>query len=186
MAWWGSITGMVGTVNATRYGSLDGRLAALLSPLYFPGQSWIIGACLIVPLSGVGLVRWFRLAPLVWPALVAALLAACCLPHVLFNLWGADFRLPLVAAVVLLGGLSTTLARRWRLVGLGVLAVLVTLRSADAFRQLHAMDRQVADVRQVAAALPLGVRLLVVDGDEDAPGRVAAVEMTAHLGLVFV
>ena len=178
--------GTFGSENVTRYGSLAEKLGAFLSPLYFPGSGWVTAVCLLVPLTGGVLLRWSMLAPSVWPSLLAVALVACCVPHVLANLWGADMRLPLVAAIVLIGGAmpGPVIGRRTAAVALAVVAALVVVRSADAFVMLRRLDAQVAQVRRVVAPLPPGARLLVVDADEAAPGRVAPAALTGHLGLV--
>ncbi len=183
---WLRADGSFGAESVTRFGSLAEKLGALVSPLYFPGTDWVVAAGILVPLAGLVLLWWSRLAPSVWPALLAVVVAACFVPHVLANLWGADMRLPLVAAIVLIGGTTSApmVGRRAAGAVLAVTAVLVLVRSADALVMLRRLDTEVEEVRHVVAPLPLGARLLVVDVDAAAAGRAAPAAMTGHLGLV--
>ena len=140
---------------------------------------------------GLSLAPRARLAPTVWPALLATVVVACCVPRWLLNVWGSDFRLPLVAAIVLIGAVTRG-PRLGRHLALGVLALVglwVLIRAVDAFVTLRGLDAQVAQVRQVVATLPVGTRLLVVEpnelgASEATPLRVAPAEMTGHIGLV--
>ncbi len=170
----------------TRYGGIADKIAALLSPVYFPGgfATPAILGCLLA----CGLMFWRRLglAPaLRGPAIALAVMAATT-PRILFNIWGGDLRLPLVLAVVLLAGLLPRAEPGRRRVGvvLAACAMLVVLRSGEAWAMLRALDEQVSSVRQVVAALPVGARLLVVETAEPAAVRVAPVAMTGHLGMV--
>jgi hypothetical protein len=183
--------GTFGTVNVTRYGSVAAKLGAMLSPLFFPGNPAVIAACVLLPLAGAAaalLTRRVRLAPGMWPASAFVSLVAICVPSVLFNLWGADFRVPLIAAILLVGVVvpAANLRRGVPFVALGGLAALVLARSADALVTLRALDAQAAQVRQVLAKLPVGARLLVVDADDAAPLRVAPAVVTGHLGMLAV
>jgi hypothetical protein len=107
-------------------------------------------------------------------------------PRVLFNVYGADFRLPWVIAIVTLGAVSpgARLNRAAAMSAFAVAMALVVARSADAFTMLRRLDVQVAEVRAVLAHMPVGQRLLVVQDALPAPGRVAPPPMTGHFGLL--
>jgi hypothetical protein len=64
------------------------------------------------------------------------------------------------------------------------LVLLTGVRSVSAFTLLHALDAQAAQIRRLAAALPPGARLLVVDDEKPAPRRVAEPFMTDHAPLL--
>ena len=162
------------------------QATGLLMPLYFPGPDWLTYAFFILPFVALGFAPWLRWAPAAWPSLLLMALVACAVPRALFNVYGADFRLPLVVAIVAIGAVAPS-RKLHRGVAAGafvVLAGLVVARSADAFTLLRRLAPQVADVRRVLAQMPVGQRLLVVEGDEHAAGRVAAKPMTGHLGLL--
>lgn len=173
----------------TSYGDLGGKLVALESPALFFGSridELAGGFALVVLILGL-LTGRLRLAPAVWPAAVAVGVVAVCMPAQLFSVWGMDFRLPLLLALLLTGATSTT-ERTGRVVGGAVLAgflLLTAVRSVDIAIMLRAGDRQIAEVRQVVAAMPRGMRLLIVD---DFKGGQHAVPpaATQHVGMVAV
>lgn len=176
----------------SQFGSIWLRPIMLISPLYFAGSPWVPSAFIIVPAFGLLLLGRVRLAPALWPALAATGVVACFVPHVLLNVYGAAFRLPMVAATVFIGAVSRG-PRFGRRLALGVLAMvglLVLARAVDAAVMLRRLDAQVAQVRQVVAALPVGARLLVAeaqwneDSGEAALLRTAPADMTGHIGLV--
>jgi hypothetical protein len=175
-----------GDLHSTYYDSLGEQLATLMMPLYFVGHAWVIATFLLLPLAALLLARWIRLAPALWPALALLGVVACLVPDMLFGVYRADVRLPLVFGIVFIGATRAAAGTRAGLAG-GVLAVMVALvmaRSADAFVVLRRLDAQVAEMRQLLQHLPLGQRLLVVDENAPAPARVAPPPMTGHLGLL--
>ncbi len=178
-------TGIRGSVE-WQFGSISQWLVALLSPLYFQGEAWVAATCVVVPGLALALLPGTVLAPSVWPALLALVVVACCVPHWLLGVFFADFRLPLVAAIVLIGAVSRgpRFARPLAIGVLAVTAVLVLTRSVDALVTLRRLDAQVAQLRQVVAALPVGARLLVVDESEAVSLRTAEGVMKWHMALV--
>jgi hypothetical protein len=176
-----------GTVKVTRYGTLADRIGALLSPIYFPGGgAGVVGAFVLAPLLLLWLARPVRVAPAAWPAALAVLLAACAAPHMLLNIWGTDMRLPLVAAIVLAGAVTPgpRTGRAAVVACLGCVLALLAVRAWDATVLLRGLDSQVAQMRDLLTQLPRGARLLVVDGPEDAPGRLAPRAIIEHMSLV--
>ena len=175
-----------GASNSFAYSGIGGQIAALLMPLYFPGPAWLLAAYLTVPLAALVLARRLYISPSLRPAILCVTVAACCVPHVFFNVWGADFRLPLVVAIAVIG--ATTSPRPWpRPMIAGALAVIVALTAARAVSVtglLRALATQVADVRTVLTKLPTGQRLLIVQGPVSAPSRVVSTLITSHLGLL--
>ena len=177
--------GSPGAVSTT-YGSLVERIAALASPLYFPGNGFVVAACLLVPLAGICVLPWVRVARGFHLGLLGLLAAACCIPTVLSNAWGADLRLPLVVIIVILAVSrpvwSVTPGAKSAI--LIIVALLTVMRAAGAFVLLRGLDAQAADIRRVVQGLPIGARLLVAEAGDDAPGRIAPPVMTAHIGMV--
>jgi hypothetical protein len=176
-----------GTVKVTRYGTLSDRLGAWLSPIYFPADGpTIIAAFALAPLLLIWLARPRGLASPAWPAALAMAVAACAAPHMLLNVWGTDMRLPLVAAIVLVGAV-TPRAPRGRAATAACFACVLALlgiRAWDATTLLRRLDSQIAQLRDLLTHLPRGARLLVVDGPQDAPGRLAPRAIIEHMSLV--
>ncbi len=185
----GAVSGGNDNVSAAaynHYGSALDKLGAVLSPLYFPGDPFVLPTlAFLCAVAALGARRMVFVRES-WPAAVAVALAGAATPSVLFNAWGSDFRLPLVLVMVLIAA-CTARRRIGRGAVLGVLAILAVLvgaRAGAAWVLLHRLDRQVASVREVVAALPRFSRLLIVDAQTEGGGRVAPSEMTGHIGLV--
>ncbi len=179
-------SGYLGALN-TEYGTLGAKLVALASPMLFLIDGVHV-ATLLAALAGAGLLlRRVRLAEAVWPAALCVGLAGCAVPHVLSSTWGMDLRLPIVAAMLLVGSASLPTGGAWRWPACIVLAGLVGARAADDWGVLHRVDAQVAETRHVLANLPRGARLLVVDPSGHGTGleRVTA-STTWHMPLVAV
>ncbi len=159
--------GYVGALN-TQYGNIAAKLMALISPeMFFVDR--LNALVLVASLAAVVSVwRNIRIAPALWPAIAVLAAAAIAMPHVLASTWGMDLRLPWVVALLLVAGASFVSPaagslRAWRLAALGCLTVLLAAKSADAWVVLSRVDRQIAQTREVLAALPRGARLLVVN-----------------------
>jgi len=176
-----------GTAKITHFGTIQDRVGALLSPVYFPGGSGLtLLGFIAVYVLGFFAARPLRLAPVVKPALLATIVAACVAPHMLLNIWGTDLRLPLIAAIVFLGAIAPRprLGRPHMLAFGCAFTLLLCMRVRDATILLRGLDRQVAAMRQLVTALPLGSRVLLVDGPVDAPGRLAPLGIIEHMALV--
>lgn len=151
---------------ATRYGTVSERLTDLLSPFVFRFSA----ADALVALCLLGIVffvrRWLLLSE-VSAALVSIVIASLCVPTVLWSTWGADLRLPLVAGIVVLGGLSwkVQLDPRMQRLMLAALAGMIGVRSADVAAALRVSEAHISDTRLVLRSFPLGARMLAVDAD---------------------
>ena len=179
-------SGYLGALN-TDYGNLGAKLMALASPALFLIDGVHV-VTILAALAGAGLLlRRVRLADAVWPAALCVGLAGCAVPHVLSSTWGMDLRLPIVAAMLLVGSASFPDAGAWRWPAYIVMAGLVGARAADDWGVLHRVDAQVAETRHVLASLPSGARLLVVEAGGHGTGleRVTA-STTWHMPLVAV
>ena len=189
LAWGFGANGSFGGAAATQYGTIFRKVAALFTPVLFPGPESIFAIFALLP-PAVLLVwaarRLWLNRVLAGPALAVALAAAAA-PSVLFNAWATDMRLPLVLAIVLIAGLTTVRPPGGRIVLAAVtaLCLLVAVRSAGAYVLLRHLDRQAAEVRSLVAALPEGARLLVVDtAQENAPLRLVSPLLTGHLAFL--
>ena len=155
-------SGYVGKLN-NEWGDLHSKLFAACAPFLFlhdPVNAFILLA--VMALTALLTVS-VRLAPQVWTACIPVTLAAIAMPHVLDSTWGMDLRLPLFLVLLLIGGASfrRAAALRWPVVA--IVFMLLAAKSADAWQALHVLDGQIAETRQIVAALPSGARLLVVN-----------------------
>jgi hypothetical protein len=181
-------TGAFGAASVTQFGKLSRKAATLVTPVMFPGPNWLFVVLGLTLLLGAALVVTgrVRVAPrLAGPALAIAIAAAAA-PSVLLNAWATDMRLPIVLCIVVLAGAvpCTPPAPRFVMAFAAALVLLTGVRSVSAFTLLHALDAQAAQIRRLAAALPPGARLLVVDDEKPAPRRVAEPFMTDHAPLL--
>jgi len=154
------------------YGDVGEKLLAAMSPVVFrvdAVQCLVAGACLVI---GAVIAKWLRVSAKIWPSVLAVALAAAAMPEILLSTWLTDFRLPLFAAILLIGGISVPWPARARLPVAAMLVVLLGTKSADIWRLLQVTDTQIGEMRQVISALPRGVRLLVTNesGENQAAG----------------
>ena len=181
-------TGFVGPVT-TDYGTLGNRLLDIQSPLLFWGGSGdaLAGVFVCIVVAYCILTKTLRVAPEIWPAVLAVAVVSLAMPHVLLGTYGLDFRLPIMVVMLLIGGISTT-DRMGVWPGRAIMAgfVVVTLgRSASIATPMLATDQQIAAVRDLVAPMPRGMRLLVIQAsasDDNGPtGRPRAM---SHAGMV--
>jgi hypothetical protein len=165
---------------------LPTKLTALKSPvLFFGGWADAVAFDFALLLLLFCLVTGrLRLAPPVWPAVLTIGAVSICVPSTLWSVWGMDLRLPLLVAMLLLGATSTTerMGRALRFGILGAVVALAAARSVSIAATLRVVDVEIAQVRQVVATMPRGMRLLLVDA---ARGRLNE-DTTLHAGMVAV
>jgi hypothetical protein len=173
----------IGGANHTHYGTVAGKIGAFLSPFYFPGSAVTATLFAIIPFAA-GVAVWrCRIVPELRGPILLTAIAAAAMPSVLFNLWGADFRLPVVLCVLVIAGLEPRhpLGRPQLAVLAACLLALVGLRTAGATKIMQRSDALAQNIREVVAGLPLGARLLVVQDD---PADSDLARMVAHFGML--
>ena len=178
--------GYVGALSNS-YGNPLVKLMAAASPMLFLIDPVNILSIAVVLGLGVVVARHLRVSPAIWPAVLVVVVAAIAMPHVAASTWGMDLRLPIVAVMLLIGGMSWagTAAARWPV--LAVLAALLLARSADAWGVLHRVDAEVAEHRRILSLLPPGARLLVVNAAGPGTGLERVTSSTQwHMPLVAV
>jgi hypothetical protein len=176
----------------TQFGEISDKLSVAVSPLIFSYSDF--GAArplLLLDLLGVVLLilcrRRLSVSPLLWPSAALMALGAVLAPDLLIGVWGTHFRLPLICAILLAGGLSLRVDARGGAILLLLLAGLVAAHSAMAAATLRLVDRQIADVRRVLEQLPRGARLLTVDvRDARAAKRVGDARWTSQIEMFAV
>jgi hypothetical protein len=154
----------------SHWGDLGEKLLAFASPLLFlpdPVQSLV----LLSGLSAFAIAaRHLRLGASIWPAALAVFVVAVCVPEIFLSIWLTDFRLPLVALMLLLGSMSLARDPHLRRIMAVLLAGLIVVKSLDVWRVLHVADHQAVEMRSILTALPRGAKLLVANESADSPG----------------
>jgi hypothetical protein len=157
----------------SHYGDIGEKLLALAAPVLFladRAQFAILLAC--IALAGLCAAR-LKISAKIWPAALAAGLAAAAMPEILASTWLTDFRLPLFTLTLLIGGLAFSTRPRWHGALPYALAALLAAKSLDTWRVLRTMDGQIAEMRQVLAFLPQGARLLVANASAEPAGSLS-------------
>jgi hypothetical protein len=177
----------------TWYGSVWDKVIAFASPVvFFGGQITFVFALLLFPLCLI--TRRIRVAPEIWPMALGIGVIAGCAPNMLWGFWGMDLRLPMAAAMLVLGATSPTgrMSPALRLAIMAGILVLTFARTVSIATTLQGLDREIAEVRDVVAAMPSGKRLLIAttaspektQGLEHA-GTVAVIDRNAFVPNVF-
>ncbi len=178
--------GYVGALN-TQYGNWAVKLLAFASPVLLLLDFTHVASALLALMLLLAWHRHVHVSPGVWPACLAVGLGALAMPHVLASTWGMDYRLPLVFAMVTIGGLSVRLPRALRGPMLAAFVCLLAWRSADTWTALRAIDAEIEQTRALLSQLPRGARLLVVDAQPLSTGRERITSSTAwHMPLTAV
>jgi hypothetical protein len=178
---------LIGPV-ATRYFA-EGKGAAIASPVLFflsPADRIAGGLALFLLIFGL-LTNRLRMAPVVWGPFLAVLVVAAAMPHVVHGIFGMDYRLPLMLALLLIAGAGATerMGPRAGSLAIGCILAMTAVRSVGIASTLRRLDGQIGEVRRVLATMPRGMRLLVVQSPisrRDVPMRRA----TQHVALLAV
>jgi hypothetical protein len=147
----------------TQFGNFSVRLTAFASPVLFLSDPVNALAVLMTAAGLVILATRLRIDAKVWPAALVLFAGALAMPHVLAGVWGTDLRLPVIACMVALGGVTARLRARTGKLVLAAVTALVLAKSIDGTVALQGLDARIAVTRRVLAALPPGSRLLVMD-----------------------
>ncbi|MGH7012613.1 MAG: hypothetical protein ACREEL_00395 [Stellaceae bacterium] len=128
-------------------------------------------ACFVVAVVGVAAAywrRWLRLAPEIAAPLILLALLYLVMPDTLFGATGADRRMPLAMALLLIGGSAwqTPFARQGR-VFLSAALVLFAIRLGVVAASWQASGRLYAELLAGLDALPPGARVAVAFADAE-------------------
>ena len=151
----------------TRYGTIADKLLAITSPVLFliSSKEVIFGALFLV-LTFVGLsTKRLKLNPDLSIVFVIVALFSLLVPVQLLGVFGMDFRLPLLAAMLLLSAISTT-ERASAVFKTSILCFVflaIAVHSILIRNHLRKADSETAELRQVISAMPKGMRMLTVD-----------------------
>ena len=180
----------VGPVE-TNYGGIIDKLRVILCPILFLQSKTeiVFGGIAIITLILGRFTGRLKLAPELLPIFLVVGVLSLCVPLRLLGVFGMDFRLPLLAAMLLLSAISTTgragaLFRNTILCGV---ILLTAVRSALIVGELRKADEQIDGVRQVVSAMPKGMRMLTIDvsGTEN-QGHSGSTHVSSHAPLVAV
>jgi hypothetical protein len=176
---------------STAFGGFLTMLSAFESPVsFYGGRADSLTGAIALTVFVLGLLSGrLRLAPSLWPVALVVGLAAACIPTYALGAYNLDYYLPLLVVMLLIGATSTT-ARMGRLLGstliCGLLGLTV-LRSVVIAKDLRAVDRQIAEIREVVDEIPRGSRLLVVERDPgNDSGRAGPWQATFRASMVAV
>ena len=151
----------------TNYGTITDKIRMILSPILFlqSNTEIVFGGIAIIVLFFGRITGRLKLAPKLFQIFLAVGLISLCVPLRMLGVYGMDFRLPLLAAMLLLSAISTTgrastLFRNTILCGV----IFMTIgRSVLIFSDLQKADNQIDELRRVISAMPEGKRLLTVE-----------------------
>jgi hypothetical protein len=180
----------VGPVE-TNYGGIIDKLEMILSPILFlqTKPEICFGIIAIVTLILGRFTGRLKLQPELFQIFLVVGVFSLCVPLRLLGIFGMDFRLPLLAAMLLLSAISTTnragpFFRNTILCGV---ILLTAVRSALISSELGRVDEQIAQLRQVISTMPKGMRLLTIEVSGTANlKRFASIHVSYHAPLVAV
>jgi hypothetical protein len=175
--------------SLTSYGSIEGKIVALESPIIFlGGRMEHLIAGLIVVGTVIGLLSGrLRMAAQIWPSALAVAVVAIFIPEWVMSVWGLDLRLPLVAVLILVASFSLRLPPSLTPIFIAGLIAVTGLKAYIEASALQVVDGQIAEVKRVVAQLPTGSRVLPVEIE----GRVGPLtrgpwRMTSQISLLTV
>ncbi len=183
------VAGMTVAPALTAYGGLAARIEAAASPFVFLGglSDLATQSMLLAVLAYAVLRRGLRLSPVLWPAAAAVAILAVLMPEWGDGTWGMHIRLPLVAAMVLIGACTIRLTTREQTLLLACVAALVAVRSAAVTTGLRKTEPAIQELRALSRAIPSGARVLVAQADPaQAVNRFGPWRMTAQMAMVVL
>lgn len=148
----------------TAFGAVQDKILALLSPTVFSGG--LIDRVAIV-FAGVVFIRGLfsrtlAMAPETKAPMLALTAAAVAMPTWLMGTWGADLRLPVALAILLVATTRVDLENKAIHAGLAAVAVVIlSVRTATIAEQWRDYDREFAEFRLATTAIEPGSKLLV-------------------------
>lgn len=181
--------------TVTSFGGVADKLYALISPFtfgYVPVPfDGAVGLLALGFLAFALLTRSLRLAPqfrLLLPALAAVAVA---MPNVLSGSWGADMRLPVALAFVLIAGTRLRLPKGRAAAAFAALAFCVLgLRIWAVTESWRDYGRQFAEFRAASRVVAPGSRLLIVESlsgnEKPLPGVPPALEVLQRVAFIHM
>lgn len=157
--------------GSTSYGPLPLKMTALIAPVLFDPLYFDFAVALFVGLVGVWAwsERSVAFAPELKVPAVLLVVTAVLMPSHLFGVWGADFRISVLLAFVVIAGMriETPAVRASNFVLVIALGLFVSrvVMVTDAWQTL---DRRFEEFRQAAQSIDVGDSVLVVLDREDA------------------
>ncbi|MCG8547776.1 MAG: hypothetical protein MJE12_26560, partial [Alphaproteobacteria bacterium] len=177
------------TIN--RFGSLEDKLAALVSPANFGNPLIDIPTALFLAFVLVfcRTNRFVTLAPALKIPLLLLTLVTVLMPSHLFGVWGTDFRLPPILGCILIAGVSIQ-PEGWRPIRFIVIAgiCLFATRSFGIAHYWQDTDQKFREFKAATQVLNPGGKLLVVQDNDDLPDDklIGYSNLFWHLGALAV
>ncbi len=156
---------------ATVYGTIPSKMTALLSPVHF-GMPVLDMLTALFLGSLIVYCRGHRkatfAADLNLPLVVLAA-AAVVMPTMLSDVWGADLRLPIIVACILIVGTRFDGDAKKPLgVIASILVLLFSIRILFVMDLWHGVDRNYSEFRQAVRSIPSGATAFVIGDKSDA------------------
>ncbi len=166
LLWLSSLSNMgaLYTAQGSLYRKVDVWLAALsFNGPRAPLDDLILAFAAALLVLGLA-TRRLVLAPAMRLPIGALVVAAVLMPEWLSGSWGADLRLPIALAFIIVGATRISPGQtRWPLAAFAIMGcVLFGLRITAVSLGWHAMDRQFAEFRSAIRTLPEGARIMTV------------------------
>jgi hypothetical protein len=180
----------------TEYGTASDKFRAILSPVLFSVTNRdalicdiIVGIIALVVLAFGRLTGRLKLTSDIFSIFIVVGLVSICVPVWLFGVYTLDFKLPLLAAMLLLSAISTTdrAGVLFKSTALFFLIFMIAIRSALIGEEMQSADRQIAVLREVVRVMPKGMRMLSVDASPtELDGDLGSSRVSNHAPLVAV
>jgi len=152
------------------YGDLDDKIRAILSPvtMYLTTPDFVLAIAVILLAALARQRHLFVFAAAAhWP-FAAILFCTVLMPSQLLSVWGADFRLPTITLLLLIG--ATDLAfrtRRQAALCAGLFAALMLVRIGFVTADWHRMAADIDEFRAATAVIDRGSAVVAVQSIED-------------------
>jgi hypothetical protein len=167
----------------TQFGSFTDRFAIIMAPVNIGLP--VVDVPALILLAAVWLLCRSGAGPTLAPAarspLLVLMLAALIMPTYLSGVWGTHLRLPEIVACLLIAAVDFR-RTAWRPMPFVMAAtlVLIVVRTGVIADDWRAFDRTTTELRQAAAAIERGARLLPVEDDGNLPGDASPLYSKQH------
>ncbi len=154
-----------GGPRLTLYGDFPSKITAMTAPMSYGA----LGTDTVLLLMGLGYLAWregrLLVAPQMRLPVMALMVAAPLMPSWLLGSWGADLRLPIALAFVLIAATRLDVSPRTAAAAAATALLFLTMRVYALSENWREMDGHYAEFRAGMRALPQGARVLVLQSD---------------------
>jgi len=193
---------LASTGGYMEYGSLAGKMRALMSPFFSVGTAFdfLLAIFAASVLASTAYTGRLTVAPRMRYSLIALIAVAIVMPEWLMQTWLADIRMPVVIALVAVSAVRIQMQPGYAsIVMVAAIAALFASRTWDISTRWSQVDRDYAEFRAALSTIPKGSRILPSQPlPEDTPERagnfpqlywglptIAAIERSAFVPTLF-